>query len=168
MRSNRPRIKVPFEGFDIVLELVSIAVLILMWVYLIIEYPELPETMASHFNAKGEADDYSGKFYLWYLPLIATVLYISLFVLNKYPHLHNYMVNITENNALKNYRLSTRIVRITNTLIVIMFAYIIYYIVQNAKEYDMQFSSWFVPVVLSICFLITIVVFFYSRKINKL
>ena len=167
MNNGRPKIKVPFEGIDIFLELVSITMLLLMWIYLIIEYPDLPETIASHFNAKGEADDFSSKSYLWFLPIIATGMYIGLFILNKHPHVHNYMVNITEENALKNYRFSTRIVRITNTLTVIMFTYIIYYIIQSAKESELQFSSWFVPIVIVCSLLLPIGIYLYYRKINK-
>ena len=167
MNNGRPKIKVPFEGIDIFLELVSITMLLLMWIYLIIEYPDLPETIASHFNAKGEADNYSNKSYIWFLPIIATGVYIGLFILNKHPHAHNYMVNITEENALKNYRFSTRIVRITNTLTVIMFTYIIYYIIQSAKESELQFSSWFVPIVIVCSLLLPIGIYLYYRKINK-
>ena len=167
MSNDRPRIKVPFEGFDVVLELISITLLILMWIYLIVEYPDLPKTVASHFNAEGQADGYSNKSYLWFIPIVSTVLYVGLFMINKFPHTHNYMVNITEENALKNYRFSTRIVRVVNTLTVIMFAYIIYYIVQNAKEHNIQFSPWFVPFVISFSILLPIGIYLYYRKINK-
>jgi len=61
MYSDRPKLKIPFLAIDIVIELVSITLLILMWTHLIIEYNSLPETIASHFNAKGEPDDYSKK-----------------------------------------------------------------------------------------------------------
>ena len=166
MNSKRPKIKVPFEGLDVFLELASITLLLLMWIYVIMEYPDLPETIASHFNIKGEADDYANKLYLLFLPLLSTCLYIALFVLNKYPHVHNYMVNITEENALKNYRFSTRILRIVNTLIVIMFVYIIYYIVQSAKENELQFSSWFAAIVIGVSLLLPLVIFLYYRKIN--
>lgn len=167
MNNGRPRIKVPFEGIDIFLELVSITFLLLMWVYLIMEYPDLPETVASHFNAKGEADNYSNKSFMWFLPILSSFMYIGLFVLNKYPHVHNYMVNITDENALKNYRFSTRILRIVNTLTVIMFTYIIYNIVQSAKENEIQIGSWFLPIVLTCSVLLPIVIFLYYHKINK-
>lgn len=167
MESNRPRVKVPLESIDIILELLSITCILLMWIYLIVEYPKLPDTIASHFNAKGEADGYSNKVYLWLVPVISTMMYIGLFILNKYPHIHNYMVNITQENALKNYRFSTRIVRIVNTLTVIMFTYIIYYIIQKAKDSDLQFSSWFLPLVLTISILLPIGILIYQRRINK-
>ena len=78
MESNRPRVKVPLESIDIILELLSITCILLMWIYLIVEYPKLPDTIASHFNAKGEADGYSNKVYLWFVPLIYQYLvYIS-------------------------------------------------------------------------------------------
>ncbi|WP_250434037.1 DUF1648 domain-containing protein [Hanstruepera flava] len=167
MRNTRPRIKVPFEGIDIFLELVSITLLLLIWIYVFIEYNNLPETIASHFNAKGEADGYSNKLYLWFIPVLATTLYVGLFVLNKYPHVHNYIVNITEENALKNYRFSTRVVRVVNTLTVIMFAYIIYYIVQSAKDNEIHLSNWFVPVVVGFSLLLPIVILLYYKKLNK-
>jgi uncharacterized membrane protein len=167
MNNGRPKIKVPFEGIDIILELTSITIIILMWLYLIIEYPGLPETIATHFNGKGEADGYSNKMNLWFLPLVTTAIYIGLFVLNKYPEIHNYMVNITEENALKNYRFSTRILRVTNTLTVIMFAYILYYTIQNAKDNEMQLSQWFIPIVIGVSLILPIAVFLYYRKINK-
>ena len=77
------------------------------------------------------------------------------------------MVNITHENAFKNYRFSTRIVRITNTLVVIMFAYIIYYIVQIAQDNDAQISSWFLPIVIFCSLILPIGIFLYYRKINK-
>lgn len=167
MNKDRPRIKVPFQGFDIVLELISISLLLLMWVYLIIEYQNLPKIIASHFNAKGEPDSYSNKMYLWFIPILSTGMYIGLFILNKYPHIHNYMVNITEENALKNYQFSTRIVRVVNTLTIIMFVYIIYYIVQSVKQHEIQFSNWFLPIVISFSILLPIGIFLYNRKLNK-
>ncbi len=167
MKSNRPKIKVPFETVDIIVELISVTLLIGMLVYVAISYSDLPEIIPSHFNAQGEVDGYSKKMMIWLLPVIGAVLYVGLFILNKYPHIHNYMVNITEENALKNYRFSTRIVRITNLFVIITFAIVVYAMIQSAHGHHIEFGSWFLPFVIGFSVILPIFIFIYQKKINK-
>lgn len=167
MNNNRPKIQVPFQSIDIVLECISIALILIMWLLIIKEYSTLPETIASHFNANGEPDGYSNKTFIFLIPLIAIVMYLGLFILNRYPHIHNYMVNITEANALKNYRFSTKIVRVFNTLSMILFTYITYHIIESAKGQSLSMGSWYLPIVLGISVILPIWIIIYFRKINK-
>ena len=167
MKNERPRIKVPFEAADTIVEFASISLLILMWSYCIFKYTELPDTIATHFNAAGVPDDYGSKHTIWVIPSIATVLYVTLFILNKYPHLHNYMVNITEENALKNYRFSTRLVRIVNFLCVLLMSYITYMIIESALGTKLQMGNWFIPLVIGISVILPIVLIIYMKKLNK-
>jgi len=167
MNNQRPRIKVPFETVDVIIELISVTLLILMWVYCIINYVELPDTIATHFNGAGEPDGFGSKQTIWIIPIIATVMYIGLFILNKYPHIHNYMVNITEENALKNYKFSTRIVRIVNFLCVLLMTYITYMIVESAFGKQFNLGTWFVPIVIGVSIILPIIIFVYMRKLNK-
>ena len=168
LKNSRPKIKVPYQFFDIILECVSITLILLLWLYLFSEYSSLPDTIASHYNSAGEPNDYSNKTFIWILPSIATLLYVGLFILNRFPHLHNYMVNITEENALKNYRFSTRIVRITYTLCAALIAYITYHIIEGAKGEVLKLGSWFLPIVLGASILLPVIIFIFYRKINKL
>jgi len=167
MKTGRPKIKVPLEGLDIILDILSATLLILMIAYAVISYSELPETIPSHFNAKGEVDGYSDKNMFWQLPAIGFVLFFGLFVVNKFPHLHNYMVNITEENALKNYRLSTRIVRFTNLFIMFIFGIITYNIVESAKGNSISLSSCVLPIIIGVSILLPITILIYQKKINK-
>ena len=167
MNTKRPRIKVPFETVDIIIEFISITLLILMWCYCIINYMDLPDTIATHFNGAGEPDGFGSKHTIWIIPIIATVMYIGLFILNKYPYMHNYMVNITEENALKNYRFSTRILRVVNFLCVLLMTYITYMIVESAFGKQFNLGTWFVPVVVGVSIILPIVLIVYMRKLNK-
>ncbi|WP_347924697.1 DUF1648 domain-containing protein [Pontimicrobium sp. SW4] len=167
MNNKRPRIKVSFETVDIVIELISITLLILMWCYCIINYFDLPDTIATHFNGTGEPDGYGNKLTIWIIPVIATVIYVGLFILNKYPHMHNYMVNITEENALKNYRFSTRVLRVVNFLCVLLMTYVTYMIVESAFGKQFNLGTWFVPVVIGISVILPIVLIVYMKKMNK-
>ncbi len=167
MNSNRPKINVPLEGLDIILDILSATLLLLMVIYTVMSYSELPEIIPSHFDANGKVDGYSNKTFLWLLPGLGLVTLVGLFVLNKYPHIHNYMVNITEDNALKNYRLSTRIVRFTNLFTMLTFAIIVYAMVESAKGKTFNFGSWFMYTIIGLSIIAPIGILYYSRKINK-
>ena len=152
---------------DLVLECISIILILLMWLYILTEYRGLPEMVASHFNARGEPNDYSNKQFLLFIPAIATLMYLGLFILNRYPHIHNYKVHITEENALKNYRFSTRIVRIVNLFCMGIFTYISYQIIESTKGQSFLIGTWFLPAVITTCVLLPIFILIYFRKINK-
>ena len=167
MKTDRPKIKVPLEGLDIVLDILSATLLILLIAYAVISYSELPDVIPSHFNAKGEVDGYSEKIMLWLLPALGVVLFFGLYIINKFPHIHNYMVNITEDNALKNYRLSTRIVRFTNLFIMFIFGLIYYSIVESAKSNNSNLDRWILPLVIGMSIILPIAILVYQKKINK-
>lgn len=168
MKIDRPKISVPNEPIDTIVELVNITLLLLIWVYALYSYGDLPAEIPTHFNGAGQADDFGSKQTIWLLPAISTFMFLLLFILNKFPHIHNYMVNITEENALKNYRLSTRLVRFINLFCLILFALIIYEIVSVAKGNPVQlFSMGFLVAIVLIPILIIGVVFYYQNKINK-
>ena len=167
MNTKRPKLKVPFQNIDIVIELASITILLLMWMHLIMDYSNLPEIIPSHFNAKGQPDDFNNKTFLWFLPLLSTVMYVGLFVLNRFPHLHNYMVNITEDNAMTQYRFSTRILRVVNFLCVLMFAYINYHIIVGAKNNASELGLGFTITVVSVSIVLPIFIFVYQQKLKK-
>ena len=95
MKTNRPRVDVPLQSIDILLDIISATLIILMIVYVATSYGELPDIIPSHFNGKGEIDGHSEKTTLWFLPAISIAMFIGLFILNKYPHMHNYMQNLS-------------------------------------------------------------------------
>ncbi|MBO3116785.1 DUF1648 domain-containing protein [Winogradskyella sp. DF17] len=167
MPNERPRISIPLTPPDIVVELASVAILILMLIHTIIEYPNLPDTIASHFNAKGEADGYSDKVFLWFIPCLSIGMYAGLFFLNKHPHLHNYMVNITEENALKQYSFSTKVLRVVNFLTVLMFGYINFKIIEGAQNGSSDLGMGFLITVIAGSIILPIFIVIYQRQLNK-
>lgn len=168
MKIDRPKIKVPFEQIDIIVELINITLLILIWLYVILNYTELPEEIPTHLNGSGDPDDYGHKMTIWMLPIIATFMYGLMFVINKFPHIHNYMVNITEENALKNYKLSTRLVRFINLFCLILFAVIVFELIAIAKGNPLHlFNTGFLIAIGIVPIFIIAIAFYYQNKINK-
>jgi len=167
MYKKRPRLKIPYESFDIIIEGISITLLILIWLYVISEYAQMPEIVASHFNAKGEADDFGNKIMVWLIPAIATALYLLMFILSRFPHLHNYMINITEDNAYKNYRFSARMLRIVNLFITSIMMYVAYLIIETAKGVQIALGNSLLPIIIGFSILLPIALIIYQRKLNK-
>jgi uncharacterized membrane protein len=166
MSTNRPKISVPFETYDLIIEMASIALLIFIWVHTFISFGDLPDVVATHFNGSGEADSYGSKFFIFFLPLVITALYLGLFYIAKKPHLHNYMVNITEDNAPRFYRFSVTVIRVVNFLCVLMFAYINYQIITGAQTGSTGLGKGFLFVVLGASILLPLVLLYFQNKIK--
>lgn len=90
-----------------------------------------------------------------------------LFIVNRYPHLHKYKVNITIENAFKNYKLNSIILRIINFFTLIIMMYVAYFIVESAKGVQIVFGNSLLPIIIGFSILLPIALFIYQRKLNK-
>ncbi|GAB0156170.1 hypothetical protein CHRYSEOSP005_14340 [Chryseobacterium sp. Alg-005] len=68
-----------------VLLTVNILLLISIWVFIGIEYAGLPETVPSHFAVNGSVDGESEKRAIWFLPAVATFIFLLLVGIPKDP-----------------------------------------------------------------------------------
>ncbi|MBV6646155.1 MAG: DUF1648 domain-containing protein [Cyclobacteriaceae bacterium] len=150
---------------DWVVELTSGILIIMLFVIPLINYLELPATIPTHFNMKGEVDGYGHKSTIWVLPMIGVIMYIGFVILNKYPHIFNYPLEITEENAKRQYTLATRLIRQINLFTVSLFVYLETTIISAVKSGGGSgFSMISIPIIL-IGSLIPIVVYLY--QVNK-
>lgn len=164
---SRPKIKVPLQSLDLILELSTISVLLLTCGYAIFQYAHLPDTIPTHFNAAGEADSFGSKSSIFTIPAIGMAVYVLILIVNRYPHVHNYMVEITAENALKNYRVSMRILRFVNLFCIALMGYITYAIVRASSGETMTLGSWFLPLVIGSSIIIPIALIIYMKRLNK-
>ena len=63
MRIDRPKIKVPYEPLDLVIDIINVCLLLFLWLYPVMVYGQLNDTIPTHLNAQGEADYLCAKFY---------------------------------------------------------------------------------------------------------
>lgn len=161
MNQKRPKIKVPLTPLDLWTDRFSFFIFFLIWGFVLLNYSNVPETIPLHFDAQGNADNFGTKQNIWLMMGIMTFLFLGIYILGKYPHLHNYTVSITKDNALKNYRFSTRILRIVNLLDLLLFSYIVSSIMTVNKENMLQLGNWFLPIVFggSVIFIIAIIIY---------
>jgi hypothetical protein len=93
---------------------------------------------------------------IWFLAGVAVVLYSGLSLLNRFPYIFNFPVNITPENAERIYRHATRCIRLLNFLLVIMFFYLTWQSIAVATGKSAGLGLWFLPVTIVAILLVTI------------
>ncbi len=147
-KSARPKIEIPLEETDRLLDGLVVASLAIMFAIPALHYAELPEVIPIHFNLKGEADGYAPKAFLWLLPTISSFTCGLMLFLARYPHTFNYPVKITEQNAEAHYRLAARMMRALNAVIAVFFAYLCRELVQMGLQERSTLKPWAVPLLI--------------------
>lgn len=116
-------------------------------------YSNLPEEIPIHYNGSGEVDAYGGKNNLFSLPIVATILIIGLYILNKFPHTFNYPSAITEENASRMYANATRLIRFLQVSVLILFFTITFQTIRVAEGQTDGLGNWFMLLVFALTFL---------------
>lgn len=147
-----PKITIEKENIDSIIELIGIISIFLLIGVPMYYYSSLPEIIPIHFDGSGQADDFGRKAMIWLLPIIGLLTYIGIAYINNKPHTFNYAVKITAENAERQYRIAMKFIRILNTIIAGVFAYLTYSSIQVALENQNGLSSYFLPLFLIILF----------------
>lgn len=158
----RPILKLQLTTTDYTLEAIAILGIISLWVMAVVSYLSLPETVATHFNVSGQADNWGNKASIFILPGIGILLFTGISILTKFPHIFNYPVKVTEENAPQFYKKSVRIIRILKALLVILFLFIEWQICLSAET--TKIHTWFLPAVLIIPVVLPIVMALWLTK----
>ena len=87
------------KGFDRVVEILALAIVLTMINVPIVLYSSLPERIPSHYNIAGEIDSYNSRSSVFILPVICLLVYLPITILQCFPHLYNFPVEVTEENA---------------------------------------------------------------------
>jgi uncharacterized membrane protein len=161
---KRPKIKLELTHTDKAIELIGWVALVAIWILTMVNYSNLPDIIPIHYNGKGAVDSFGSKTNILTLLSIATVLFVGLTLLNRFPHIFNYPVNITNENAKKQYTLATRLIRYLKLIFVVIFGFIILRTIQTAKGQVDGLGTWFLPLLLVMIFIPVIYVIVRSIK----
>ena len=82
---ERPKIKFDLTKTDKVIEVTGWTLLIGTWILAILSFPDLPESIPTHFNAAGEADGFGEKTNIFVLPIVGTILFIGMTLIIQRP-----------------------------------------------------------------------------------
>ena len=103
---QRPRLNLPYAPVERLMEVLAAIGAVCMVGFAWANWPTLPARIATHFNAAGQADGWGGKGSLLLLPVLGVVLYGVMVFCARVPHLLNYPVPVTEENAPRLYLLA--------------------------------------------------------------
>jgi uncharacterized membrane protein len=150
---TRPKLKAKFTSTDKVIEIAGWLTLITIWLLALWSFFVLPKMIPVHYNAAGQVDSHGNKGTIFMLPIIATILFVGMTILNKYPHIFNYPTNITPDNAFRQYTYATRMIRYLKFAIMIVFTLIVFMTLQKAAAKSEGLGIWFLPLILGIIYL---------------
>jgi uncharacterized membrane protein len=143
---NRPKIQVPKTSLDHILEALPFILIVVEFYFIIHYYPELPDKMPQHFDGSGQPDAYGNKSILWFPPIINLILVAGMIYLTRFPHILNYLTEITEENAAIQYKLAQRMLRLLASLIAALFLYITVSTIYTGIGQWNGTGMWFMPV----------------------
>jgi uncharacterized membrane protein len=163
---KNPKIELQLNQTDKILEIIGWIAVFGIWVLTVANYLELPEIIPTHYNEAGEADGFGNKSNILALPIISTLLFIGLTILNKRPHVFNYPSEITKENALFQYTNATRMIRFLKIIVMIIFGWIVFKTIQNVNRNEDGLGTWFLPLTMAIIF-IPIIYFMMNTSKKK-
>jgi uncharacterized membrane protein len=150
---TRPKIKAEPTTADKWIEFAGWLAFLLLWLITLFHYSKLPETIPVHFNVTGTADGFGGKSTIFMLPVLGTVLFIGITILNRYPHVFNYPVKITPENALKQYTMAQRLLRVLKFSVIVIFTLISWFTARAAIENSERITAWLTPLMMALVFI---------------
>lgn len=155
-KANRPRISLPLTSLEVFLEACAfLGILFLLWSTLS-AWPGLPDKVPTHFGFAGKPDAWGSKDTLWILPAATLGLCFLLTLVEPFPHVYNYPVPITPENAGRQYRIARRLIILSKAIIVWLFTYMQWSTIQVAQGRAPGLGEWFLPAMLALLALVTI------------
>jgi uncharacterized membrane protein len=162
---QQTRIKIELTANDKIVEIIGWFALAAIWAMVITSYPKLPNTIPTHYNAVGEVDGLGNRINIFLLPLLATLFFVGITILNKFPHIFNYLNQIDSDNALRHYTNATRMNRYIKLFFIVVFGMLAFKTIHVSGKPD----SWFLPLTLGFFFISTIyfIIKLFSTKVDK-
>jgi len=152
VEKRQPKLIVPVTGLEKTLSAVTLIAMIWFIVYVCVQWTDMPDRIPIHFNGKGQVDGWGSKWTLIILPIVSLLLYSGLTVLSKFPHVYNYPLPITEQNAAAQYLLARKLLGWINLEVVALFGYITWISVKVGKGYGDGLGLWSLPIILVVLF----------------
>ena len=117
----RPKHKIPFEGYDFVVEILGWLCIAILW--------------ASYYFF------HTNNLYLA-ISILGTSLYIIIWIISLNPHILNYAVKITDENAIRQYTIAVRFLRYFKLIVV----FLLYGIGLFVVKLPNRNALWVIPI----------------------
>lgn len=122
---DRPRHIIPLSIADWIAEGVTAIVFLATTIIFLFRYPSVNDKVAMHYDLTGNIDrmgDKSGTFFFFGLLIL---LYVGMTFAQRFPHAFNYLTEITEENAKRQYTTAVKMIRWLKMMMIVLFSFII-------------------------------------------
>jgi hypothetical protein len=160
---EKPILKIPKSKIEIIFDILGILFFLGSTIYIAKHWMGLPDTIPTHFGADGKPDDWGSKYTIWILTAIGLLTWIGMSVLERYPHIYNYM-NLTPENIENQYKNGRLLVNSLKNGMVFLFSFIQWKVIQVIEGSAAGLGNWFVPLTLIITFVTVFGFILYSIK----
>lgn len=104
-----------------ILTVITGLLLLASTIFVIVSWSNVPDSIPTHFNFAGEADDYGGKGSLIFMMVIAWIVFIGITILMKFPNTWNMPVKVTSENKNRLYGITRGMLEIIKMLSTLLF-----------------------------------------------
>ncbi|SOC05183.1 uncharacterized protein DUF1648 [Ureibacillus xyleni] len=162
----RPIVHIPKTKIEKMTDIICFGLFVLSLVYVVFNWGKIPDEIPGHFNATGEVDRWGSKYELFILPIIGTLQFILMSLLEKAPHMHNYPKRINASNVEQFYLQSRKLLNVIKNISLLMFGFLIVQIVRVTKGDIQTLGAWFMPILIGIIFIVVVIGIFQQKKIK--
>ncbi|WP_333852615.1 DUF1648 domain-containing protein [Epilithonimonas sp.] len=151
------------KTISFILKVISFVVLLFIWIFTIVNFRNLQETIPIHYNLDGTPDGFGSRSTIWFETGLTSVLFLFLIYVSKKTNfpLLNIPQNIKDNPILTEF-----VVSVLLLIIMLIFADINYESIQNALGKTKGLSST-MNYSLGLVFIFVAGLLVYSYKISK-
>jgi uncharacterized membrane protein len=153
-----------FNPIDCLIISIVLFLLIYTWCVVIIAYPNLPETIAIHFDGSGNPDDYSSKGGIWLAPSIFTILCIGFIFSAKYPEQLSFTKKKISEREKKAHSKKGLFASLLCSSLLILITHSIIKTSIDKKDNPM---FWIIPTIFALITLFLASIFYYKYKYLK-
>lgn len=135
------KVKLPSTKYHKAVNLLCIAAMAAVFLYLILNWKQIPDQIPGHYNGAGEIDRWGNKSELWFCPVLSVFLYLGISLCERTPGIWNTGVEITRENQERIFRILKNMIVTMKLIMVLTFVFLSIY-----SALAKPLPSWFLPV----------------------
>lgn len=121
MSSKKPPIvSISKTTYEKILDVTAMVLWVATYSCIFFFWNHIPDRIPVHFNVSGEPNRWGKRESILIPSIIGTFVYLLLYMLSWFPHVHNYPVEITKENARKMYMTSRKMLSTINFVLTVL------------------------------------------------
>ena len=132
--------KLPSTRYHKAVNLLCIAAMAAVFLYLIINWKHIPDQIPGHYNGAGEIDRWGNKSELWFTPILSVLMYLGISLCERTPGIWNTGVEVTRENKVRIFRIIKNMIVTMKLVMVLTFVFLSFY-----SALTKPLPAWFLP-----------------------